>query len=207
MDTEYKVEIGGESYVMSELYSASITQPLFEKFSVGNACSAELNLVFSPKGAISRMAKVVPFARRSESDDWVQLGVFFIDTRKKNGVLLDVTAYDAMLKAETVWEPDPSLSFPLGMPAAVDVFCGILGVSLDSRSTINSEYSIDYPANEYTVRDILRYIAAAHGGNWIITAGNKLLLVPLFDSVPAEPAFLADESGDAITVGGEVILL
>lgn len=204
---EYKVEIGGESYEMNEMDSVSITQPLFEKFSAGNACAAELRIVFTPRGDIAKMEKIVPFARKTAADTWKKLGVFYTDTRRRNGSVLELTAYDVMLKAEIVWEPDQSLTFPMTMPDAVDLFCEAMGVMLDSRTTLSSAYTIDYPANDYTIRDILRYIAGAHGGNWIVTADEKLLLVPLFDSMPEATHYLVDDGGSAIVFGDTRILV
>lgn len=204
---EYKVEIGGEAYAMDELMAVSITQPLFEQFSVGNACSAELTVEFIPHGTIPKMAKIVPYCRENDAVEWMKLGEFYTDTRSRNGVVLKITAYDAMLKADAVWEPDQSLTFPMTMPDAVDIFCDLMGVALDGRTELNSAYTIDYPANDYTLRDILRYIAAAHGGNWIITAAGELLLVPLFDGMPGETNYLITDGGSAITFGGVRILV
>lgn len=177
---EYKVEINGDSYDMDELFSASIEQALFEKFSAGNACSAELTLRLLPHGTIARMATIVPYARESSTDTWTQLGVFYLDTRATESGLMEITAYDAMLKSEVIWDPDQTLVFPMKMTAAVNLFCEMMGVELDSRTALNADYEIDYPANDYTIRDILRYIAAANGGNWCITPEGKLRLVPLF---------------------------
>ena len=207
---EYRVEIDGANYSMTELYSVTITQPLFERFSVGNACSAELKISFSPKGTISRMARIVPFARKSSEDEWKQLGVFYTDTRTVTGDLMEITAYDEMLKAEQVWVPRQDLEFPetgLPMPDAVTEIAHLMDVPVDSRTALNAAYGIDYPANDYTLRDVLRYIAAAHGGNWIITAERTLLLVPLFGSMPPETHYLVTESGNVITFGGVRILI
>lgn len=210
MVVEYKVDIAGTEYEMSDIFSATITQPLFEKLSVGNACSAELKIRFAPKGTIPRMAKIVPYARKTSVDEWVQLGVFYTDTRSLTGGLMEITAYDDMLKSETVWVPRQDLEFPetgLPMPNAVAEIARLIGVSVDSRTVLNAEYSIDYPANDYTLRDVLRYIGAAHGGNWIITASGELLLVPLFESMPNKTNYLVTEDGSAITFGGVRILL
>jgi hypothetical protein len=43
-------------------------------------------------------------------------------------------------------------------------------------------------------------IAAAHGGNWVITDEGKLRLIPL-GSAPAETNNLVTEHGDTITFG------
>lgn len=204
---EYKVEIDGESYEMSELYSVTITQPLFEQFSVGNACSGELKIVFSPRRSIPPMVKIVPFARQMSTENWSQLGIFYSDTRKLNQGLMEITAYDDMLKAEIVWEPDQSLIFPMTMPDAVTEISRLMGVSVDTRTVLNTAYTIDYPANDYTLREVLSYIAAAHGGNWIMTANGQLLLVPLFGSMPPETHYLVTERGNPIVFGGTRILI
>lgn len=203
---EYKVEIDGVTYYKSALFSVSITRPLFEKLSVGNTCAAELKVSFIPSGDVARMAKIVPYARKTSDDEWSQLGVFYTDARAKNGIKLELTAYDAMLKAEqTYLQSDDVGEWPRTMATVVSEICARMGVELDGRTALKS-YTVDYP-NDLTMREVLGYIAAAHGGNWIITAEGKLLLVPLFSSMPEETFFLVDEDGDRITFGGDRIIL
>ena len=132
--------------------------------------------------------------------------MFFTNRRSCDGDYWELEAYDAMRKADVVWEPDQSLRFPMTMPDAVNIFCQLMGVELDSRTVLNSSYTIDYPANDYTIRNELCFIAAAHGGNWIITDAGKLLLIPLL-SMPTETNYLITEAGSAITFGGVRILV
>ena len=204
---EYKCDIAGVEYGMNDIFSATITQPLFEKLSVGNACSAELKIQFIPKGTIPRMAQITPYARKTSADEWKRLGVFYTDTRTMTGGLMEITAYDSMLRAEQVWEPDQSLEFPMTMQDTVTETASLVGISVDPRTVLNSAYTVDYPANDYTIRDVWRYIAAANGGNWIITSEGKLLLVPLFGGMPPETNYLVTGNGDAITFGGVRISL
>ena len=204
---EYYVDIAGTRYEMTDIQSVTIEQPLFDKVGVGNACSAELNISFWEKATVPRMAKIIPYARKTSADAWVKQGEFFTDTRSLQADLMTIVAYDAMLKAEIVWTPTRSLTFPMTMPDAVDEIISHMGIALDPRTQLNAAYTIDYPANEYTLRDVLRYIAAAHGGNWIITNEGLLLLVPLFASLPPETHYLVTETGDAITFGGVRILV
>lgn len=91
-------------------------------------------------------------------------------------------------------------------PDAVKEIAQIMQVQIDPRTRLNPEHTIDYPANDYTLRDELRFIAAAHGGNWIVTGEGKLLLVPLL-SAPPETNYLVTEYGDPITFGGVRILV
>lgn len=205
---EYKVLIGDVEYGMDSIVSATIEHPLFDKWSAGNACAAELNITFWPRGTVPRMAQIVPYCRESSEDDWKCLGTFYIDERAKDPFgRQSLIAYDSMLKAETVWEPDQSLEFPLKMADAVTQIASLMGVGIDPRTVVCSDYTVDYPANNYTLRDVLRFIAAANVGNWIITSENNLLLVPLFESMPEETNFLVDESGSTITFGGVRIIV
>lgn len=146
--------------------------------------------------------------------EWLPKGVFFTSRRSAEDGYWTIEAFDAMRKAEQPWEPDQSLNFPLPMPRAVTEFARIMGVQVDPRTKLNPAYTIDYPASDpendtgdyYSIRQELQWIAAAHGGNWIITGEGKLLLVPLL-SAPEETSYLVTEYGDAITLGGVKILV
>jgi hypothetical protein len=300
MGYRYTFDIAGVEYGMSDVASAKIEHPLFDKLSVGNTCSAELDITFWPKADVPKMAKIIP-AIVEEADvietflgdgldagtysfdipnhgrhdiiffeehpacqvtvtvgksgyvkaivqnySWfggglgdpyplgvsananstapaltdfagtieittaevaIPLGVFWTDTRAAFGDALNIIAYDAMMKAGIVWVPDQSLEFPMSMPDAVAEICRLMDVELDSRTMLNNEYYVDYPANDYTLRDVLGFIAAAHAGNWTFTRDGKLLLVPLLGAVTAETNCLVTENGDTITFGGVSIVV
>ena len=203
---EYKVLIDTTEYTENDIQSGNIERPLFDALGIGNACMAMLNIVFKRKSVIPRMSKIVPYAM--VDNKWEQLGVFYLDERsvKPTGIMT-IVAYDSMLKADKIWAPDQSLSFPMSMRNAVNIIAGLMGVSVDSRTNVSSTYTIDYPANDYTLRDVLKFIAAANGGNWTITREDKLLLVPLVGSAPPETNYLVEEGGDAIIFGGVRILV
>lgn len=204
---QYKVDIGGVTYQMTDIQSVTITQPLFKELSAGNACVAELEISFWPKGIIPRMAEIAPYCREGLVGNWTPLGVFYIDTRETSGDLMHVIAYDSMMKSEITWTPRAGFTFPCTMQAAAQDVALSMGVALDSRNVFQ-EYTITaYPDVEYSRRDLLRDIAAAHCGNWIMTAENKLLLIPLFTALPAETHYLVTEKGNAITFGGTRILV
>lgn len=203
---EYKVIIDGLEHGQADIRSANIKRPLFDQLSIGNACEAELKILYRPKAEAQKMAIVEPYV--NEGSGWERLGVFYIDQRSTaaNGITT-LIAYDSMLKANLEWVPDQSLEFPMSMQTAAEEIASLMGISLDARTELNESYSVDYPANEYTLRDVLCFIATAHGGNWIITRENKLLLVPLVGSAPQETSYLVTEAGDPITFGGDRILI
>ncbi len=193
---EYKVNIDGKDYSMDSLTSASIEQSLFDSFSVGNACAAQLTLSYYDNNINPAiMAQVVAYCRKKGSTDtWNQLGVFFIDTRETStDRLTTLTCYDSMLKTDQKFLSEVvEDNWPQKQTKVVADICTRIGVELDARTVINPNYNVDIPF-DLNIRDILGYIAAANGGNWIITSENKLLLVPLFSSVPAETSLLATE--------------
>ena len=205
---EYRFEINGVEYGPEEEVEHTYSNGIFEDFGFGNAYTASLTLsLFAdniPRAATIR--RYIRLRNGNQASEWLPKGTFFANTRSDDDGYWTIEAYDSMRKAEVVWTPDQSLEFPLSMPAAAAEFARILGVELDPRTVLNGKYTIDYPANDYTIRNELCFIAAAHGGNWIITDENKLYLVPLL-SAPAETNYLVEEYGDAITFGGDRILV
>lgn len=205
---EYRFEINGVEYGPEEEVEHTYSNGIFEDFGFGNAYTASLTLSLFTDN-VPRAATIKRYIRLRNGDqvsEWLPKGTFFTNTRSDDDGYWTIEAYDSMRKSEVVWTPDQSLEFPLSMPAAADEFARILGVELDQRTVLNANYTIDYPANDYTIRNELCFIAAAHGGNWIITDENKLYLVPLL-SAPAETNYLVEEYGDAITFGGDRILV
>lgn len=205
---EYKVVIGETEYTDEDIRSANIERPLFQDFSIGNACEAALKILFRQKTNIPRMSPIVPYVLEDGSSQWEKLGTFYIDERENSlsSGLLSVVAYDSMLKADRIWVPDQSLEFPMSMSDASNIIAGLMGISVDQRSQVSQSYTIDYPANDITLRGVLCGIAAAHGANWIITRNDQLLLVPL-RSTPSETNYLVDQTGRAILIGGDRILV
>ena len=207
-----KINIAGTDYGEDVLVSLSTTGGLFANgtLEVGSAVSREIDVtLWNITGTIPKMAQMIPYYRLNngqQQSEWIQKGVYYIDTRSLESGLLTIHGYDDMLKAEQVWAPDQSLTFPMPMQQAANIIAGLMGVQLDPRCVFNSAYTVDYPANEYTLRDVLRYIAAAHGGNWIMSDLGYLWLIPL-NEMPAETYLLCDEDGDAIQFGSDFILV
>ena len=206
---EYAFDINGTWYGPEAEVSHSVDSGLYDEFGIGNATTAKLSLSLYadhiPRGAtIKRYIRLV---NGDQASEWLPKGVFIVNRRTMEDGLWEIEAFDAMRKAESEWKVDSSLTFPMPMRAVVELFASFIGVEIDPRTSINSSYTISAPGeNAYTLRQVLRYIAAAHGGNWIITEAGKLLLVPLLSS-PEETSHLIDDRGDAITFGGDRILV
>jgi len=206
---EYQFDIAGIIYGPESEISHSVDAGLYEEFGIGNAATAKLTLTLYasdiPRGAAIK--RYIRLRNQDQVSEWLLKGVFFTSRRTEDDGQWTIDAFDAMHKAERVWVPEESLVFPLTMPDAVMEFARLIGVEMDPRTRLNPAYIIDYPyENDYTIRDELRFIAAAHGGNWIITDEGRLLLVPLL-SAPPETHYLITQFGDAITLGGVKLLV
>lgn len=205
---EYQFDINGVIYGPAHEVEHSVDTGLYEEFGIGNAATAKLTLTLYADN-IPRAATIKRFIRLrngSQVSEWLPKGVFFTNRRSEEDGQWTIEAFDAMRKSEWVWTPDQSLVFPMTAPNAVKEIARIMQVQIDPRTQLNPACTIDYPANDYTLRDELRFIAAAHGGNWIVTDEGKLLLVPLL-SAPPETNYLVTEYGDPITFGGVRILV
>ena len=199
---EYRVVIGDIDYSMNDLVSCDYTHPLFDTFGVGNACAAELVVKYYTDSPPPRMGTVKAFYREKNTSDWLPIGTFFIDTREHFEDLYTLVCYDSMMKADAVYQDNSEEDeWPKAPAEVVNIIADAMGVAIDPRTQLNTNYEVAYP-NEETGRTILGWIAAAHGGNWTITNDNKLLLVPLFSSMPSRWPYLITESGNYITFGG-----
>lgn len=206
--TEYKVTVDAAEYDKASIVGLSLSSGLFSGRTpaVGCCVSAQIDLTLQDVQSVPRNAEIKVYVRLTDgtqASEWLPYGVYYIDTRESvpDSGTLTLHCYDAMLKAEQtfVTEGDTN-AWPRTMTAVVASICTRMGVELDSRTALNSAYTVEYP-NDYTMREILGYIAAAHGGCWIMTPAGKLRMVTLGE-LPAESNSLVTETGEAITFGG-----
>lgn len=203
----------------SSIFSVTISRNGMSenKPSVGGALSAVLNCkIVKPTFSIPRLARVLVRKRAKNSvgyspqrSEWLNSGTFWIDTRCYNKTLSDtetmsITAYDSMAKADADY-PNTSHSWPYLDKSVVAEIASAIGVTVDSRTNnfLTAGYMIDLPVG-YTMRETLAHIAGAYGGNFVMTADNALLFVPLYGLEPDITGdYLADENGNALVFGNE----
>lgn len=185
-----------------------------ENPAVGGCMAKEIRVEMrKPYGEVPRQARLVPYVRLTDGErhsEWIQKGVFYLDTRKytKNSYGRDrliLTGYDDMLKAEqdfpavdTGWEYKTDLQM-------VELVAGAMGIGLDSRTraVMNRGYKIPYPGG-FSCREVLGCIAGMYAGSFVISDLGELLLIRL-NSLPRETRHLTDQAGYTITFGGEAI--
>jgi hypothetical protein len=189
---EYRITISErdgsspETYGMESIQSATIEAALFAPdMRIGNAVARKLTMTVLATVPVPRMARVTVECRLALDDeytDYVTLGTFWVDERDKGSLWRTFVCYDAMLMFEQAFI-DAELEageWPIPMGAAVAEICARAGVELDEETVVHAgtDYVVPY-TNDFTMREVLGYIAACHGGNWTITSGGKLKLVVL----------------------------
>ena len=196
-----------------QIFSVRTTQNMLQQGpQLGTAIAAEIELtMLNPPGDIPNMALLVPYVRAcsdTEQSEWIQQGVYYVDTREvtqnSDGLnILTLHGFDAMLKAE----PDPAAAGTVLDTAMVQEIATMIGVTVDDRTwdIMTDGFRIPLPT-QYTLREILGYIAGAYAGVFLMTDLGELRLVSITD-LPEETSLLIDSIGEYITFGGTRIKL
>lgn len=153
-----------------------------DALSIGNVYEGGANITLSGV-TISSNSVISPFLRFKNgylTSDWLPLGVYYIYERSDTtDGLTFLICNDKIMDTEIgIKEALPALVYPLDMQQMVSVICRYLGVELDNRTVIKADMYVQEPG-DISMRAVLSYIAAAHGGNFHITREGKLRLVPL----------------------------
>lgn len=182
-----KAEIDGVDYTAisaPNIDRTAMTDPL----SVGSCLSSSLKFSVMTDSSIAKGAQIVIKARVTEDgksfSEWKEFGTFFISKRTINNGIVSLEGFDAMIKASQMYvdptKTDDRIGWPKSHKVCVDEIAKRIGVVLDSRTTLKTgtSYQVEYPEN-YTMSQVLGFIGACNGGNWIITPENKLRLIPI----------------------------
>lgn len=214
---ESRIDIDGvESFDETKIVKLSTSISLFQDVpEIGTAVSGEIEAeIITPAGTIPRMAAIRVYVRARnaiQQSEWLPQGVFFIDTRIQSVTehgesTLIIHGYDAMLKAERLFESETITGDSTDAEMVAEI-AAKMGVEVDLRTydILNQDYTIPLPTG-YTMREILGYIASMYVGCFIMTDEGKLRLISLLE-LPPETNHLIDEEGNAITFGGDRILV
>ena len=203
----------------AELYDLTTIRKLFSNNvpEVGCCVSAEIDFHMRRTIAtIPRMARLVPWVRVTNGEqysEWLQKGVFYIDTREytrnTDNVIATVHGYDGMLMSEQPFPSTDEAEWPLKDWQVVEIIAGAMGVTVDPRTwdiitahgDVNAGYDVQIPAI-YTCRETLGFIGAMYAGNWTMNDLGQLRLVGL-NEMPEDTSYLTDHVGYAITFADE----
>ena len=183
--------------------------------SVGDCISSQIDIeMLKPFGEIPKRARLVPYVRLTDGvrfSEWIQKGVYYIDTRTEKTDISNVEkvvihGYDDMLKAEQDYQ-ESKLKWPAKDIDVVREIAEFIGVGIDARTIpiIKRGYPIQYPSG-FSCRDVLGYIAAMYAGCFIMSDLGELRLVTIH-GIPKETRYLIERDGNIITFGGVRILV
>lgn len=202
------------------LKSVSVTNAMFGGTPVlGQCVSAEVDIeMLVPEMIIPRMAQIRVYNRIFNSEltsGWLNQGVFYIDTRSYDNTIdgirtLKLHGFDAMLMTEQayVWNLETGATDI----EVVNDIAEQLQFSVDPRTAaiMTKGYTIESEqVGQYSMREMLGYLAGSYAGSFIMTPTNELRLVQL-TTVPPETNYLAVFEGPvtyALTFGGDRILV
>lgn len=202
-----KARINGKDY--KEITAPDIERGLLsDPLGVGSCNAACLTFTLRTEDEIPTGGKVVIMGRLLDENmsgeivtEWKEFGTFFIDQRETSYYgLTKLECYDAMLKTNQQLARDGD-SWPRSMKEVVEEIAERIGVGIDLRTKIRigNSYVVPNPEDK-TMNEVLGYIGACHGGNWIITEDNLLRLVPLI-TAPEETFYIIDDDYRHIVTG------
>lgn len=202
-----RVLINGVSYNTTKLMSVKTTASALDNaMAVGMCIAGEIEIeLLNPTVEIPRMATIVPqvqIKNNSLTSGWLTKGRYWIDTREVTQTepkRLILHGYDAMLKAEQEF-PEMVGSWPKTATAVVAAIASKMGVTQDERNAdlMRPSYNIQLPTY-LTCREVLGYIGAMYGGNWIISDTGQLRLIAA-NNIP-----LSGENGLVLATPDEVL--
>ena len=215
-EKEIKINIAGVDYFHRDIVSAAVYGGIYDAFGIGNTSSRQISIELFPIGEIPRQAQIKVYVRLvfgAEASEWIPKGVFWISNRKRDKLTgtLKIQGFDAMLKSESVWLTSDyaDVNWPMPQIEAVNDIATRMGIQVDSRTNLTSQFPVSYPIDEngdLTMREVLSYIAVSNAGNWIISDEGKLLLVGM-NELPQETNYLVTGHGNSITFGGVRIVV
>lgn len=195
--TYYKARIllaGGRTYGINKIVTRAgepvlkIDAALFDGSGpqVGNAHSSQCEFVVLEQSAHwPRMAKFevqvqLCSADGNQQSDWLSMGKFYTDVRSDDSYgHLKIQAFDGMLKLETGWTDivPGSAEFPMTSRAWANMIQNAGLATFEDLQQLDNSKAFIGLNTATTIRDVLKSIAAANGGNWMMTTDEKLRLV------------------------------
>lgn len=188
---EWQVVRGTTTYGLDRMKSLSVSSMLTgtSGMEVGNANAAECRVTLIEDSANwERMAQFsLQFRICNESgvnkSEWITFGTYYTDVRSEDHQgNLSIIAYDAMMKTERSWVSSiPSASMPTAFPITARAWATLIQntglVTFDDITTLDDTVAFVGFNTSTTIRDVLRSIAAVHGGNWFVTPSETYKLI------------------------------
>lgn len=174
---ECRVSVDGTVYGISEIISLEVEDSIAsnEELELGAVIASKLTISIRTLNTISDNSQVLPEIRMlgdSGSTEWIPLGVFYIYSSSYQGGVWSITAFDRLNLTDQKFIS--GLTYPESMVNVLNEICVKLDLTLDASVTVDPTYQIPYKNEDISIRDMLSYIASAHGACVKLTKRGEL---------------------------------
>lgn len=184
-EMDFRFFIDGVLYTKADLKDMpTIERLLFESPEIGVVTTGTLDFTIYPKSVIPKAARIFCECQlKAVGTDkiftsWYPVGTYFISRRQTVGEIMNLQCRDSMVKAGRKYAPLTQFDeWPMPCTDVAAEIAECMGVTVDARSPLDASLTVDHP-NELLMSEVLAMIGAMHGGTWVITAENKLRLIP-----------------------------
>lgn len=211
------------------IYTVFVTTPTIERIGmstermIGSSLCSILTVDIIPQEGheIPKNARIDVSTRAVDGDDretkteWIPLGTFYISTRepdKRTGVMR-ITALDSMRTADGDYEDTQTETYPMREMDAIEIIRGhtrIASLASGLAGKLSNGAIVDSPTGVYKNREVLNYIAAAEGGNFVIREDGALDFVALATAeetpVSSGAAQSVGDNGRELTISGVTLV-
>lgn len=170
-----KVIINGVEHGSNEVVEWDIMETITESesYTIGNAIPTKFELKIYTQSIFPTNAEMKPYIRLIDTE-WMPLGVFYVDSRKESeGGIWEFVCYDKLMQANQPWETE--LYLPASMFQVVEEICDVLEIQLAPDTSLMFE--VPLVTHEFTMRQVLGYIAGCQGANAKINRNGELAFI------------------------------
>lgn len=170
-----KVIINGVEHGSNEVVEWDIMETITESesYTIGNAIPTKFELKLYTQSIFPTNAEMKPYIRLIDTE-WMPLGVFYVDSRKESeGGIWEFVCYDKLMQANQPWETE--LYLPASMFQVVEEICDALEIQLAPDTSLMFE--VPLVTHEFTMRQVLGYIAGCQGANAKINRNGELAFI------------------------------
>ena len=119
------------------------------------------------------------------------LGKYYVDTRGYQNNVWTFTCFDKLILSQQTFVS--ALTYPASIAAVFTELRGQLGLTADASVVIDPSYTIPYKDLEITMREMLGYIASAHGASVRLTKDTEQISFVKFKPNATRTNILASE--------------
>ena len=170
-----KVIINGVEHGSNEVVEWDIVETITESesYTIGNAIPTKFELKLYTQSIFPPNAEMKPYIRLIDTE-WIPLGVFYVDSRKESeGGIWNFVCYDKLMQANQPWKTE--LYLPASMFQVVEEICDVLEIQLAPDTSLMFE--VPLVTHEFTMRQVLGYIAGCQGANAKINRNGELAFI------------------------------